>query len=107
MTRTPALPERAYTLPATGFVRLSQIIGNPRRGIPGPFPVCATTWWAWVASGRAPKPLKLGPAMTVWRAEDIYRLIETLVVDAESTPPAHGEAPTATRADRRTHNSAR
>lgn len=63
---------RINTLPETGFVRQAQILGDPRRGIPGPIPVGTTTWWAWVKSGRAPKPIKLGPCMTVWRAEEIH-----------------------------------
>jgi predicted DNA-binding transcriptional regulator AlpA len=58
-------------LPATGFVRLSQIIGPS-----GPIPVARSTWWAGVRSGRFPKPVKLGPRITAWRVEDIRALIE-------------------------------
>jgi predicted DNA-binding transcriptional regulator AlpA len=29
-----------------------------------------------VKSGRFPKPLKLGPRITVWRADEILELIE-------------------------------
>lgn len=57
--------------PETGFVRLSSILG-PR----GPIPVSRSTWWAGVKSGRYPKPIKLGPRITAWRAEDIRKLIE-------------------------------
>ena len=63
-------------LPETGFLRLAQIIGNPKTGIPPIIPVCSSTWWSGVKSGRFPKPLKLGPRTTVWRAEDIRALIE-------------------------------
>lgn len=59
------------TLPETGFVRLSTILA-PR----GPIPVSRSTWWAGVKSGRYPKPIKLGPRITAWRAEDIRKLIE-------------------------------
>lgn len=38
-------------------------------------PVCKTTWWAGVKSGRYPAPIKLSPRVTCWRAEDIYALI--------------------------------
>jgi len=43
-------------LPETGFVRLPQIIGNPKAipPIPAIVPVCRSTWWAGVASGRYP-----------------------------------------------------
>jgi predicted DNA-binding transcriptional regulator AlpA len=58
-------------LPQTGLVRLSQIIA-PR----GPIPVCKSTWWAGVKSGRYPPPVKLGPRITAWRVEDIRALIE-------------------------------
>lgn len=57
-------------LPATGLLRLSRIIG------PGnPIPVSKSTWWQGVKDGRFPKPIKLGPRVTVWRAEDIAALV--------------------------------
>ena len=34
-----------------------------------------STLWAWVASGRFPAPIKLGPRMSVWREEDIDAFI--------------------------------
>ena len=58
-------------LPETGFLRLASILA-PR----GPIPVSKSTWWAGVKSGRFPQPVKLGPRITVWRAEDIWKLIE-------------------------------
>lgn len=57
--------------PSTGYVRLRDII-KPF----GPIPVSKSTWWAGVKDGRFPKPVKLGPKLTVWRIEDIRRLIE-------------------------------
>jgi predicted DNA-binding transcriptional regulator AlpA len=39
-------------------------------------PVCSSTWWAGVRSGRFPKPVKLGPRVTCWRASDVLSLIE-------------------------------
>lgn len=64
-------------LPETGFLRLSQIIGNPKAvpPIPPVIPVCKSAWWAGVKSGRFPQPVKLGPSTTVWRVEDIRKLI--------------------------------
>lgn len=56
---------------ATKFLRLSSILGPD-----GPIPVSKSTWWAGVKDGRFPKPLKLGARITVWRAEDINRLLE-------------------------------
>lgn len=39
-------------------------------------PVGKSTWWAGVKSGRYPKPIKLGPGITVWRSADIRQLLE-------------------------------
>ena len=57
--------------PKTGFLRLSSILA-PK----GPIPVGRSTWWAGVKEGKFPKPVKLGPRITVWRVEDIRALIE-------------------------------
>lgn len=67
----PSTTERPFAeLPITGFVRLQSII-KPH----GPIPVGKSTWWAGVKDGRFPKPVKLGPRITVWRAEDIRALV--------------------------------
>lgn len=68
-----------HSLPATGFLRLSQIIGNKKAEPPIPplIPVCASSWWNGVRNGRYPKPLKLGPRTTVWKVEDIRTLIDS------------------------------
>jgi prophage regulatory protein len=64
-------------LPETGFLRLPQIIGDPKAEPPVPalIPVKKSCWWDGVRSGRFPKPIKLGPRITVWRIEDIRALI--------------------------------
>ena len=59
--------------PKTGFVRLSQILA-PR----GPIPVSKSTWWLGVKEGRFPQSQKLGPRTTVWRAEEIRAIYETV-----------------------------
>lgn len=58
-------------LPAIGFVRLRQFVG-PGKAIP----VSRSTWWSWVKTGKAPKPVKLSANVTAWRVEDIRELIE-------------------------------
>ena len=65
------------TLPETGFLRLSSIIGDRKSDppIPAIIPVSRSTWLAGVKSGRFPKSIKLGPRITVWRVEDIRSLI--------------------------------
>lgn len=57
-----------YKLPEKGYVRLSHFL--PLIG------VGKSTWWKGVKDGRFPQPIKLGPRITVWRVEDIHRLIE-------------------------------
>jgi prophage regulatory protein len=67
-----------HKLPDSGYLRLSQIIGNRNTTPPIPpvIPVSKSTWWAGVKAGRFPKPTKLGPRITAWRVADIRALIE-------------------------------
>jgi len=57
-------------IPETGFLRLVQVLSV--------IPLGKTSWWVGVKSGRFPKPVKLSPRCTAWRAEDIRQLIKTL-----------------------------
>jgi predicted DNA-binding transcriptional regulator AlpA len=61
-------------IPETGFVRLPQVLSV--------IPLGKTSWWEGVRSGRFPKPVKLSPRCTAWRAEEIRQLIKTLSEDA-------------------------
>jgi prophage regulatory protein len=61
-------------LPDAGFVRLASILAPN-----GPIPVSKSSWWAGVRSGRYPKPVKFSPRVTVWRVEDIRKLMDRLV----------------------------
>lgn len=61
-------PASAVVLPLEGFVRLPAILAL--------YPVSRSTWWAGVKSGRFPPPVKLGPRVTAWSADDIRGLIE-------------------------------
>ena len=66
-------------MPESGYLRLAQIIGNPksRPPIPPIIPVSKSTWWAGVKSGRFPQPVRtLGLRITAWRVEDIRELIQ-------------------------------
>ncbi len=66
-------------IPEKGFLRLPQIIGNRKANPPIPpiIPVSKSTWWQGVKDGRYPQPVRtLGLRITVWRAEDIRKLIE-------------------------------
>ena len=66
-------------IPEKGFLRLPQIIGNRKATppIPAIIPVSKSTWWQGVKDGRSPQPVRtLGQRITVWRVEDIRKLIE-------------------------------
>lgn len=65
------------TIPETGYLRLWQILGNPKATppIPAIIPVCKSSWWLGVKTGRYPRPVKLGPRTTVWKVSDIQDLI--------------------------------
>lgn len=64
-------------LPEEGFLRLSQIIGNPKAKppIPALIPVKKTCWYEGVKVGRFPKPVKISPHASLWRIEEIRALI--------------------------------
>lgn len=53
---------------ADGLLRLPQVLAL--------IPVSRSGWWAGVKDGRYPKPVKLSPRVTVWRAADIQAFID-------------------------------
>ena len=67
-------------LPTTGFIRLPNIIGNPKSNPPiiPLIPVSKSSWWAGIKSGIYPQPIKLGARSTAWKVEDIRQLITKL-----------------------------
>ena len=69
------------TIPETGFVRLREVLTV--------IPVGKTCWWEGVKSGRFPKPVKLSPRCTAWRAEDIHELIQRLGKQPYSSDDSH------------------
>ena len=56
-------------IPTTGFLRLPQVIAI--------IPISKSVWWEGCKTGRFPKPVKLGPRTTAWRAEDIAALVKS------------------------------
>jgi len=75
MTQKPAI-----TLPELGFLRIWQIVGNPKAKppIPALIPIGRTTFLNGVKSGKYPKPVKLGERTTAWKVEDIRNLINNM-----------------------------
>jgi prophage regulatory protein len=64
-------PKNSHAWPENGLVRLSSILAPN-----GPLPISRSSWWAGCASGRYPKPVKLGPRITAWRVNDLRTLME-------------------------------
>jgi hypothetical protein len=66
-------------LPAIGFLRLKQIIGDKKADPPIPpiIPVSKSKWWMGVRNGLYPEPTReLGKRITAWRVQDIRALVE-------------------------------
>ena len=64
------MSQKQSSIPAYGFLRLPQVLTI--------FPISKSAWWEGCRTGRYPKPIKLGPRTTVWKAEDIAALMERL-----------------------------
>lgn len=58
-------------LPLSGYVRQTDLVGRPQKGVRGLIPFSPATLWRMVADGKFPKPVKLSPRCTAWRVEDI------------------------------------
>ena len=65
------------TMPENGFLRLNQILGNPKANPPIPpiIPISRSSWWVGVKKKIYPQPVKLSDKVTVWHVEDILELI--------------------------------
>lgn len=68
----------SHALPAADvLVRVAQIVGNPKAGIPALIPISRSSWFAGVKSGKYPPPdVRLGARTTCWRLSTIARFIE-------------------------------
>jgi len=58
------------SIPDNALLRLPQVLTL--------IPVSRSAWWAGCKSGRYPKPVKLGPRTTAWKASEIHALLEKL-----------------------------
>jgi len=69
---------QTQTIPSTGYLRIDQILGNTRKGIPALLPMCRSTWYAGIREGKYPKSINLTERTVVWRVEDILDLIDKI-----------------------------
>lgn len=56
---------------STGFLRLPQVLER--------IPISRSAWWHGCKEGKFPRPIKLGPKMTVWYESDIVDFINGFV----------------------------
>lgn len=57
-------------LSQSAYIRLPEILNL--------LPIGRSTWWLWVATGKAPKGIKLGAKTTAWKLADIQKLLDDL-----------------------------
>ena len=67
--------QQQSSIPSIGFLRLPQILAI--------IPISKSAWWEGCRTGRFPKPIKLGPRTTVWRAEEIKAFIENAGIQCQ------------------------
>jgi predicted DNA-binding transcriptional regulator AlpA len=60
------------------LLRLKQIIGSKKEGIEPIFPVSKASWYAGIAEGKYPKPVKIGARSVAWKSSEIQALIAEL-----------------------------
>lgn len=72
MQRNPEMSSSS----TTRLLRLPQIIGDKKRGVPAIIPVSRSTFLAGVRSGRYPPPVRISNRSVAWKAEDIQKLLD-------------------------------
>jgi len=58
------------------LLRLYQIIGDKKRGIPAKIPVSRSSWYNGISAGKYPPGFLLGPKTRVWPESEIEAIIE-------------------------------
>jgi len=61
------------------FLRLKQIIGDPRRDIPPIIPISSSSWWEGVKSGKYPQPVKIGERSSAWPDYEVDAIIAAII----------------------------
>jgi predicted DNA-binding transcriptional regulator AlpA len=74
-TALKVTPPDYRQIPETGFLRLPQIVGDKKKGIPAILPIGKSTFLMRVKDGVFPQPVRLGERTVAWRVEDIKALI--------------------------------
>jgi prophage regulatory protein len=70
--------DRQNSINEAALLRLPQVLAL--------VPISRSAWWQGCRDGRYPKPIRLGPRTTVWRASDILALIDSLTTGLTAVP---------------------
>lgn len=46
-------------------------------------PISKSSWWKGCKEGKYPKPVKLGPRTTVWKASEILALVSMIASESQ------------------------
>lgn len=57
--------------PADARVRVKDICGSRKMGVPGLLPINKATWYAWVKAGRVPQGQLIGKNTRVWPIQTV------------------------------------
>ncbi len=71
------------------LLRLWDILGDKKQGIPPIIPISRSVWYKGVREGRFPAPIKFGERTSLWRESDIVKLLNSYV-----DPRGNSEPPT-------------
>lgn len=58
------------------LLRVNQIVGDKKKGIPAKIPISRSAWYAGISAGKYPKGFLLGPRTRVWRESEIEEIVE-------------------------------
>lgn len=64
-----------HSMNEDSLLRLKQIIGDAKQGIPAILPISKTAFYRGIREGVYPAPLKLTARTAVWRVADIKALL--------------------------------
>ena len=70
------MSQTQFPISTYGFLRLHQVLAL--------IPISKSAWWEGCRTGRFPRPVKLGPRTTVWRAGEIAAFIDQAGIQCES-----------------------
>lgn len=60
------------------FIKIDEIIGNPKKSLKALIPVSRSTWYAGIKAGIYPPGVKIGQRRIAWRYSHIAALLKRL-----------------------------